>query len=226
MYGSAYKNLDMLMKLCGEDYLKNVTLVTTKWDTIPADTKAKAEIREQDLLENFWGDMLQLGCKYQRYSNDPESAQAIVKPILRFHPNWLQIQRELGNGKLLGDTTAGQVVSHTVAEVIALYEAKIESYKDSLKEAQGELLKTKLAEKAEEFQQKYEKILAEKEVLEMNQNALVQEAIKEAEKKFGPKTLLKNLTDRIDNHLPGNITTKQLVNAVIVGIVSAAEKNS
>jgi hypothetical protein len=46
MKGSAKKNLLMFEKLCGEDALKKVILVTTMWDKVPLD---EAEAREKQL---------------------------------------------------------------------------------------------------------------------------------------------------------------------------------
>ena len=44
---------------------------------------------------------------------DPISA--IIAPILRFKPTWLQIQRQLGNGMQLSDTTAGRRIAQDLS---------------------------------------------------------------------------------------------------------------
>ena len=48
--GTAVKNLHMFRRLCGQDTLASVVLVTTKWDAVPA---ATAEMREADLRARF-----------------------------------------------------------------------------------------------------------------------------------------------------------------------------
>jgi hypothetical protein len=228
MNGSAIKNLDMFIKLCGREYLKNVILVTTKWDTISSDAGATKSKREEELLKDFWGAMLKQGCGYKRYENNFSSAEDIVKPMLSFRPNWLQIQRELGNGRLLSDTTAGKAVDDDVAKVVAKYQERIKSIKKTM-QGVGENLRNELDRQAEEYERDIKRLRKEKKTLERNQDALIRSAVEdalkelkededarvrnaiaEAKRRFGPKTLLKQYAERLDNHLPGDMTTKDI----------------
>lgn len=139
MTGSAMKNLDMFQRLCGEESLKNVMLVTTKWDKAPEN----ARNHEAELVKDFWAGMIKLGSSHPKRLGkvvDPSSKVVdpifgLVAPMLQFQPTFLQIQRELGEGKDLIDTTAGQYVDRDLS-------VAIEKYKESQGSALAEAEKT------------------------------------------------------------------------------------
>ena len=137
MTGSALKNLDMFHRLCGEESLKNVVLVTTKWDKAPAN----AYSHEQELVKDFWAEMIKLGSSRPKRLGkwvDPSSGivdpgSEVIAPMLQFQPTYLQIQRELGNGKDLIETAAGQYIDRDLSFTIEKLE---ESYASALAEAE------------------------------------------------------------------------------------------
>lgn len=53
--GSSVKTLEIFKKICGEMALKNVILVSTRWNEIDEATGA---VREQQLRDDFWAYML------------------------------------------------------------------------------------------------------------------------------------------------------------------------
>jgi hypothetical protein len=67
MQGSAKKNLYMFKKLCGNNALKNVILVTTMWDKV---SEAEGTARELELTStpDFWGWMVSQGSKVYRHT--------------------------------------------------------------------------------------------------------------------------------------------------------------
>jgi hypothetical protein len=76
-------SLVMLNKLCGNDALSKVILVTTKWGDISADVGQR---REQQLADTYWKEMLDKGSEMARFMNTPESAWAIVDLIVSRDP--------------------------------------------------------------------------------------------------------------------------------------------
>lgn len=62
-------------KLCGQDALQNAILVTTKWNKVHEDV---GTLREKNLRETHWKDILAAGCKIARFDNTYQSAWAIV----------------------------------------------------------------------------------------------------------------------------------------------------
>lgn len=109
MQGSAKKNLLMFKKLCGQDALKRVILVTSMWDRIPLE---EGEKREKELIntEKFWGWMMTKGSKCHRHWNTVDSANKIVHELAKhMSPVTISLQKELvDENRSLNDTGAGQ----------------------------------------------------------------------------------------------------------------------
>ncbi|KAG9317983.1 P-loop containing nucleoside triphosphate hydrolase protein [Chiua virens] len=80
MCGSAYKNLSMFGRLCGDIPLPRVHLITTMWDIVK--NRNMAERREAELKRDFWRPLLDGGAEAFRFNNRPGSAQAIIEPLL------------------------------------------------------------------------------------------------------------------------------------------------
>ena len=146
------KNLDMFQRLCGEESFKNVLLVTTKWDQ----SREFARNHEKELIDKFWAVMIKLGSSHpkrlgnvvDRSSDIADPVTDIIGPILNFQPTFLQIQRELGNGKHLIDTKAGQYVDKDLNVAIKEH---IESHASAMAEAEKAYhsqLKAALSEQA------------------------------------------------------------------------------
>lgn len=111
--GSAAKNLTMMQNLVGEDNLKNVMLVTSRWEGMTSeDDLYVAEEREKELKNQggYWHAMLNFGASYHRYDNKVETAKEIIKQLVHNSPAFLQIQKELKEGLSLGDTAAGKAL--------------------------------------------------------------------------------------------------------------------
>lgn len=110
MQGPAKKNLMMFRRLCGDDALKNVILVTTMWDRV---TFKEGVIREDQLKQTpeFWGWMTNKGSKTYRHSNTALSAHDLLRHFL---PDFkqtitLDIQQEMVvEAKSLDQTGAGK----------------------------------------------------------------------------------------------------------------------
>lgn len=111
MKGSARKYFEMFRLLCGDQALKNVMLVTTRWDTVgrAPDQIGEALRREQDLLDNWWKPMLRQGANAAQFKGTRGSAEAMVLELVRDRDEVvLDVQRELVDGhKEVGETTVG-----------------------------------------------------------------------------------------------------------------------
>ena len=108
MGGISTRTFRLFRKICGDKTLKNVIIVTTRWDVVPPH---EGERREQELRsdERFFKPALDQQAQLLRHDNTIESAQKIVRTIFQNHPIPLNIQRELvDERKQLGDTIAGR----------------------------------------------------------------------------------------------------------------------
>lgn len=114
MGGASKRNLEMFRKLCGDDCLQNVTLVTTMWDELLRQPGGEAcgQEREDELLMTraFWGAMRAAGARTLRYDGSRERAIQIVQDMLEQEKMDLDIQKEMDQGITIAETKAGQKV--------------------------------------------------------------------------------------------------------------------
>jgi len=139
--GSGVKNIRLFKELCGEKALSCVVLATTMWDLMPRD---KAERREQELIskEQFWGGLLQHGCRAMRQDDGSVSATRIIRHILaQESPQSFQIQDEMANGTPLIETRVGRVLEERI-------DAQAIQFNEQIKKLEEEIARLK-TEKAE-----------------------------------------------------------------------------
>ena len=121
--GSSVKTLEIFKKICGEVALKNVLLVTTRWNEV---AEEKGASREQQLRDDFWAYMLSHGSTMARFYGNRESAIGIVSQLVSRQSILLELQRELvEQGKTLNQTVAGAFVSNSISEDKARYEQEL-----------------------------------------------------------------------------------------------------
>ncbi|KAH7905077.1 P-loop containing nucleoside triphosphate hydrolase protein [Hygrophoropsis aurantiaca] len=125
MLGTSRKNLTMFQKLCGDEGLKNVILVTTKWTSLPDENSGVK--REEQLKNTFWKDMIDQGSKIARFHDTCESAWDIVEPILKEDQSTvLHIQKELVElKKFLPQTEAGNALRSTLSDLVETHKKTI-----------------------------------------------------------------------------------------------------
>lgn len=105
----------MFEKLCGDQALGNVVLMTTMWDNLKNELEGLD--RDQELRENWWGPMEEKGSYIARFDGSKEMAEAMVIMLLEKNSVVLDIQKELHDRKMrLSDTTAGKVMLPYVEE--------------------------------------------------------------------------------------------------------------
>ncbi|KAG6887069.1 hypothetical protein C0992_000958 [Termitomyces sp. T32_za158] len=118
MLGTSRKNLDMFTRLCGPEAIKNVILITTKWDELSSEGIGK--LRESQLKGEHWKHMVEMGSRVHRFDGTQRLARRIVNYILAKQPiDAVQIQTELVQiGDLLAETEAGRTLRYTLQDLL------------------------------------------------------------------------------------------------------------
>ncbi|KIM76262.1 hypothetical protein PILCRDRAFT_650073 [Piloderma croceum F 1598] len=113
----AMKNLQLFRSMCGKQAMPNVAIVTTMWSKI---VKEDGIIREEELKQEVWHDMVDNGCKIERFEDTRESAWSIVLNLMKNPGASLLIQDEM-TGDIQGpviETTAGRCIAETAEPVL------------------------------------------------------------------------------------------------------------
>ena len=122
MGGISIRNMRTFRKLCGEDALRNVVVVTTRWDDVLQKDREAMGRREKELMEtegNFFEPLIAAGGRFFRHDNTFESASRIMGKVLDNNPVALQIQVEMDKGMMLGETAAGMELAVEMKKLIA-----------------------------------------------------------------------------------------------------------
>ncbi|KAG9845925.1 hypothetical protein KCU98_g6587, partial [Aureobasidium melanogenum] len=161
MTGSAYKNLRMFHKLCGDESLQTVVLGTTMWANVD---EGLGENRFQKLQNTpeFWGNMMAKGSRVFRHDDSRTSAMKLIGYILdQGKTTVLQIQRQMiDEGKSLNETSAGEELERELLQQRELFERRLREAQEELNEAIQEGNR-KAAEEAAEQQERFQKKLTE-----------------------------------------------------------------
>ena len=171
--------------LCGDESLKNMVFLTTKWDKA---SPSFAQKHEEELKNNFWSTMINLGCSQPKRlggvatqsSGIVDPVSDVILPMLKYQPRWLEIQRELGSGNLLSDTTAGQKVHQDLSSQM---EKMQEDYKLTMIQSEKSheaTIKAALVNQAEQYSNKFKEYEAERKALE----ATYERVMKEREEEY------------------------------------------
>ncbi|KAI0339762.1 hypothetical protein BDW22DRAFT_1399293 [Trametopsis cervina] len=133
--GISRRNFGMFRKLCGDDSLKNVIIVTNMWGEV---SKEKGIAREEELKTDdlLFKPVLEKGAKLMRHYNTVQSATLILRQLLDNHPQALQLQRELvDERKDITQTEAGLELDREMAAQIAKHEQQMAEIREEMKEA-------------------------------------------------------------------------------------------
>jgi hypothetical protein len=194
MGGTSNRNLKMFQKLCGEKALKNVAVVTTRWDDVQEKDREATERREEELMKTkgmFFEPIIAAGGRFLRHDNTIESARRVMDQLVDNEPIALQIQIEMRDGKKVEDTAAGIELRAEMNRLIERHtnEMKdlIEEMEEAIAEKDEELRKELEAEQAR-MRKDLEKWEAEKKQLEGDLDSVLQATIvaqEEAERQTG-----------------------------------------
>lgn len=185
MQGSAKKNLFMLKKLCGEDGLKNVLLVSTMWEVF---NESKGYSREQQLVntEEFWGVLVHSGARVKRHDNSRESAMALLEELVQNKKMAMSIQKEMvTEGKTLDQTQAGIELEFELQKQKEKSKHELAELQETMRQAMAASdheSSEALRQHKADMQQKIDKIRRQREDLRVTMEAMHAEKFAELEK--------------------------------------------
>ncbi|KAF9874991.1 hypothetical protein CkaCkLH20_07685 [Colletotrichum karsti] len=193
--GCNVKTLEIFKRICGDEALKNVLLITSRWDKVDEATGAD---RERQLREDFWAYMLGHGSCMSRFHGDRTSAISLASQLLVKETVVLRLQHEIINeGKTLNMTAAGAFVDNSLEN----------AHKDSLKQRES------LQKHREELQQsnlmrrKWEADWAQQQAeiqsVEKQQSSLRRNVVDEAFLPTGKGELNETGTAGLNRRAPG-----------------------
>ena len=157
MSGSAFKNLQVFGRLCGDTPLHRARLVTTMWDT--AKNYSVAERREAELVNEFWEPLIYEGASNARFNNTKDSASRIVDELIDTtgSKDELLLQEELvEQHKRLNETEAGKVLYSRFQRLLTEQRNTLKELADQAKLLNDPALATSL-------QEEYDKVSAQLE---------------------------------------------------------------
>ncbi|KAL0563986.1 hypothetical protein V5O48_018071 [Marasmius crinis-equi] len=137
MGGIASRNFRMFRNLCGEKTLKNVVIVTNRWEEVAMDL---GEARERELMtdEHYFKPVLEKGAQMVRHNNTPKMARAILSHLLQNKPLPLRIQIEMvDEHKDLGETEAGAELNRELEELMKRHKQEMDELRKEFEEAQA-----------------------------------------------------------------------------------------
>lgn len=91
---STVKNMILFWRLTGGNSMENVLLLTTKWDlgeNILHGAEREKELRRKS---KFWKHMVADGAQVMRHNGSRDSAQNIVRHLIRLKPTVIRIQQQ------------------------------------------------------------------------------------------------------------------------------------
>ena len=134
MGGISRRNFNMFRKLCGDETLKNVLIVTTMWGLVDPQV---GEAREEQLktYDTFFKPVLDKGAQMARHDNTRQCAQDLVRMIMN-RPQALRIQRELvDERKDITETLVGEELGRERAELVRKHKSELQEVQDEMREA-------------------------------------------------------------------------------------------
>lgn len=173
IFGSSLRNLKMFKDLCGEDPLKNVILVTSKWGLARKSGQEDLAWNHERQLRNdrqFWAPMVEKGSRMARFEDTQDSALQIILSVVDQSPVLLQIQAELvDESKNLIDTAAGNTVNEEMIKLEKKYKDEISQIQKEMDEALAARdveVQEALQESKENFERRLDKLRDEQAMLQ------------------------------------------------------------
>lgn len=134
MGGTSTRNFRMFRKLCGDDSLRNVVLVTNMWGQVPLNV---GEAREQELKQEdvFFKPVLDEGAQLKRHNNTLTSAHEILRSVAFKDPVSLRIQKELvDENRDITETDAGEELGRELREQARKFKEQQEKLRVEMEE--------------------------------------------------------------------------------------------
>ena len=173
MPGLLRKNFGMFRKLCGDNALQNVVIVTNMWGEVGRriGNEREAELMREDI---FFKPVLEKGAQMARHWNSVRSAKSIIRRILNNHPLPLLIQEELIDQHMdISNTSAGEELNREINAHIRRHKEEMHSLEERMEQAmkdKDEERKGELEVEAQRMQRELEKFRHDNERLESDHN--------------------------------------------------------
>ncbi|PVF93980.1 hypothetical protein CPB86DRAFT_72144, partial [Serendipita vermifera] len=141
--GVAVRNFSMFRKLCGAETLKNVVIATTMWQK---EEREVALEREEELRNDpkFFKHAIGSGASLRRHDGGLQSAQALLRELVKNSPSALRVQRQVVDEKKdLDQTDAGIELAQEQQRIVEQYEKKMKELERTMRDsnrAERELL--------------------------------------------------------------------------------------
>lgn len=159
--GVSRRNLSMFRKLCGDETLRNVVLVTNMWSEV---TPERGAAREEQLRtdELLFKPVLDLGATMLRHDGSLASARSVLAQLADNRPQTLRIQRELvDEHKDITETAAGVELDRELAALRQKHIEQLAEIQQEMEQAlaeKDELTKRELEQVRNELLQNMQKI--------------------------------------------------------------------
>ncbi|KAF6761884.1 P-loop containing nucleoside triphosphate hydrolase protein, partial [Ephemerocybe angulata] len=169
--GISLKNFRTFKKLCGEQTLRNVVIVTNMWSEVDPQL---GETREHELAtqDDFFKPALDKGAKIMRHNGSLESAKLVIQYILGNNPMALQIQRELvDERKDILQTAAADEIERELQAEKERQRVERERVRQEMEEAarvREEEMRRQREDEARRRQEKLDRIEADRRRVEEN----------------------------------------------------------
>ncbi|KAK1223854.1 hypothetical protein PQX77_013250 [Marasmius sp. AFHP31] len=138
MGGTAARNFRLFRKLCGEESLRNVVIVTNRWEEVDLN---RGEARERELMteEQFFKPALDEGAQMVRHNNTPQVARSILSHLIQNKPIPLRIQVEVvDEHKNFEETEAGVEFNGVLEELKKKHQEEMAQLRKEFEEARAE----------------------------------------------------------------------------------------
>jgi 50S ribosome-binding GTPase len=177
--GSALRQLELFRRICGDENLGHVLLVTTQWSE---HFTSRWEDNEDQLRDEYWADMISKGAKCMRFEGTYASAASCISQLLGEQRAVLALQREIvDERRKLSDTDAGSYATQMRSAMQEEYQNLRSNLKPSPNSQQRlEYLKKSL-EKSREDKEKLGEDVVE------NVDVLLEKALTKEKKEKGRK---------------------------------------
>jgi len=166
MSGAPVKNFKMFQKLCGENTLQNVVIVTNMWGGVDrrVGEKREAELKGKDI---FFKPVLDKRGQMARHLNTTDSARDILRLILHNPPLPLCIQVELvDEHKDISRTSAGEELNRELNARIRKHKEEVRALEEEMHRAmkdKDEEIRKELEEETKKVQGEIKRIEVEAE---------------------------------------------------------------
>ncbi|TFY58028.1 hypothetical protein EVJ58_g6669 [Rhodofomes roseus] len=165
MTGISRRNFHLFRKICGEDTLKNVVIVTNMWSEVNAE---RGLAREDELASDsmFFKPALDKGAKMMRHDNTYHSAVTIMLQLIPNTPTPLLLQAELiEQEKDIAQTAAGTELARDIEEQRQKYVEELSELQQEMQDA----FRERDHETAEELEHAQEETKAKVLMIEQQQ---------------------------------------------------------